>query len=59
VHTGEKEKLGWVTGALSGERAGVEKMEQMSAWSQQIVQCLQGKEKVPLVTIIGEKRVTR
>ena len=23
------------------------------------VQCLQGKEKIPLVTIIGEKRMTR
>jgi hypothetical protein len=31
VHTGEKRKLGWVTGALSGERAGVEIKEQMSA----------------------------
>jgi hypothetical protein len=31
-------------------------MGQMLGWSQQIVQCLQGKEKVSLVTIIGEKK---
>ena len=62
VYTGEKRKLGWVTvgdGCSKWRKSRGRKMGQMLAWSQQIVQCLQGKEKVSLVTIIGEKRVTR
>jgi hypothetical protein len=33
MHTGGEKKLGWVTGALKGEKAGVKIKEQMSAWS--------------------------
>jgi hypothetical protein len=45
VHTGGEKKLGWVTGALRGERAGVEFRDQVSSWSQQIVQSLQARNK--------------
>ena len=45
VYTGEKENLGRVTGALRDERAGVEIMEQMSAWSQQTCSVCRAKRK--------------
>jgi hypothetical protein len=50
LHTGEERKLGWVTGALlvEDERAGVEIRDQVSTWSQQLVQSLQAKEQKPV-----------
>jgi hypothetical protein len=50
VHTGGEKKLGWVTGALRGERAGVEFRDQVSSWSQQIVQVLQARSKFGLAS---------
>ena len=48
--TPARKKLGWVTGALSGERAGVEIRDQVSSWSQQIVQSLQARSKPGLAS---------
>ncbi len=45
VHTGGERKLGWVTGALRGERAGVEIKEQISAMNQQIVMVCRARKK--------------
>jgi hypothetical protein len=55
VHTGEKKKLGWVTGDLSGERAGVEIKEQVSAWSIANRRGFAGQREIPLVPIIERK----
>jgi hypothetical protein len=59
VHTGGERKLGWVTDALRGERAGAEIRDQVSAWSQQIVQSLQAKSKTRFWLVIGKERMTR
>ena len=44
-----------MTGALSGERAVVEIRDQVSSWSQQLVQCLQARSKPGLASFRGKK----